>query len=75
MKSATFHPSPHQRKLMLTCVVVAWVAITVLFVNGIGTANLQGDITMSALNAAGLVLLGLLIIRFLAVGIDDIFRV
>lgn len=75
--AASFHfqPSPRQRKLMLICATMAWVVITVLFMNGVGTANLQGDVTLSALSSAGLVLMGLLVVRFLAVGIEDIFRV
>jgi hypothetical protein len=74
MKVATFSPSPRQRNAMLVAAFVAWLAITMLFVNGVGVTHSQGNMHMSALDSAGLVFLGLLVVRFLAVGIDDIFR-
>lgn len=73
--SFRFKPTTSQLKLMILLAIAAWFAVTILFVNGIGISHLQGNIYMSGLDAAGVVLLFLLIIRFLAVGVNDIFRV
>jgi hypothetical protein len=67
--------SRRQRKVVRLCAIIAWFTITMMFFAGVGVTHLQGNLHMSALDSGALVMLFLLIVRFLNVGVDDIFRI